>query len=132
MDTIIQPSIETNRLASPDLTRRQIRGSSLLLAGRFVSVGINFAAQVLVVRYLSTQNYGAWAYALAVVALGQSFATFGLDRATTRFVPIITSGRSTEGPRHHRPRDRIHPTRRADPYRNLLCLPGSAWAFCQE
>ena len=88
MDTIIQPSIETNRLASPDLTRRQIRGSSLLLAGRFVSVGINFAAQVLVVRYLSTQNYGAWAYALAVVALGQSFATFGLDRATTRFVPI--------------------------------------------
>jgi hypothetical protein len=71
-----------------DLTQRQIRGSSLLLTGRFVSLGVNFLSQVLVVRYFSTSDYGAWAYALSVVALCQSFSSIGLDRAVTRFIPI--------------------------------------------
>lgn len=71
-----------------DGTRRQIRGSSLLLVGRFVSKGVNFAVQVLTVRYLMKSDYGAFAYALSVVAIGTTFVTFGLDRAVTRFVPI--------------------------------------------
>ena len=33
-----------------DATRKQIRGSSLFLAGRFLSMGINFSAQVLMGR----------------------------------------------------------------------------------
>ncbi|MBX3011398.1 MAG: flippase [Caldilineaceae bacterium] len=69
-------------------TRRQIRGSSLLLSGQFISKAINFAVQVLIVRYLTKSDYGAFAYALSLVALGESVATFGLDRAITRFVPI--------------------------------------------
>lgn len=68
--------------------RSQIRGSSLLLSGQFLSKAINFAVQVLIVRYLSKTDYGAFAYALSVVAIGESIATFGLDRAITRFVPI--------------------------------------------
>jgi O-antigen/teichoic acid export membrane protein len=71
-----------------EATRKQIRGSSLLLAGRFLSLGINFAIQVLIVRYLSKEAYGAFAYTLALVSLGVSLATFGLDRSITRFVPI--------------------------------------------
>jgi O-antigen/teichoic acid export membrane protein len=69
-------------------TRRQIRGSSLLLVGRLLSKGVSFAVQVLIVRYLSKTDYGAFAYALSIVSLCQSLATFGLDRAITRFVPI--------------------------------------------
>jgi O-antigen/teichoic acid export membrane protein len=69
-------------------TRKQIRGSSLLLAGRFLSLGVNLAVQVLIVRYLSKTDYGAFAYALSLVSLGASIATFGLDRSITRFVPI--------------------------------------------
>ena len=71
-----------------DVTRKQIRGSSLLLAGRFLSLGINLAIQVLIVRYLSKADYGAFAYALSIVSLSVSLATFGLDRSITRFVPI--------------------------------------------
>jgi O-antigen/teichoic acid export membrane protein len=71
-----------------DATQKQIRGSSLLLVGKLLSVGINFGSQVLVVRYLSTADYGAWAYALSVVAFCQNIAVLGLDRAITRFVPI--------------------------------------------
>jgi O-antigen/teichoic acid export membrane protein len=68
--------------------RKQIRGSSLLLAGRIVSLGVNFAVQIVVIRYLSKTDYGAFAYALSLVGLGASIATFGLDRSITRFIPI--------------------------------------------
>lgn len=73
---------------SKHATRKQIRGSSLLLFGKFISVGINFLAQVLVVRYLSQNDYGAWAYALAIVAFFHGFSSLGLFRAVSRFVPI--------------------------------------------
>jgi len=69
-------------------TRRQIRGSSLLLFGRLISMVVNFAVQVLTVRYLTKDDYGAFAYALSLVALGETVITLGLDRAVTRFVPI--------------------------------------------
>lgn len=69
-------------------TKKQIRGSSLLLIGRILSKGVGFAVQVLTVRYLAKADYGAFAYALSVVAMGETFATFGLDRAVTRFLPI--------------------------------------------
>ncbi len=87
MESVTRPA-GINSPRGHSLSRRQIRGSSLLLAGRFISVGGNFASQVLVVRYLSTADYGAWAYALAVIAFFQGIATLGLDRAITRFVPI--------------------------------------------
>lgn len=75
-------------------TRRQIRGSSLLLFGQFLAKGINFVVQVLIVRYLTKSDYGAFAYALSIVAIGESIATFGFDRAITRFVPIYHEQRN--------------------------------------
>lgn len=95
LETDIQdsPSMAESAASKPkqkrgDATKKQIRGSSLLLVGKLLSVGINFGSQVLVVRYLSTADYGAWAYALSVVAFFQNIAVFGLDRAITRFIPI--------------------------------------------
>ena len=68
--------------------RKQIRGSSLLLAGRVLSVGVNFGIQVLIVRYLTKADFGAFADALSLATVGSSIATFGLDRSVTRFIPI--------------------------------------------
>jgi hypothetical protein len=84
-------------------TRRQIRGSSLLLVGRFLSRGVTFAVQILIVRYLSKSDYGAFAYALSIVTLGTTVVTFGLDRAITRFVPIAGHNRGDfwAGPGDH-------------------------------
>jgi O-antigen/teichoic acid export membrane protein len=94
------PDTVTPALAHPDgatidavarvrsSTRRQIRGSSLLLAGRVLSRGTNFAIQILIVRYLSVSDFGAFAYALSLVSLGYTIATCGMDRAVTRFVPM--------------------------------------------
>jgi O-antigen/teichoic acid export membrane protein len=71
-----------------DATRKQLRGSSLLLSGRLISMGLNFVAQVLVVRYLSTRDYGAFAYALAGVAFFDGISSLGLKRGIARFAPI--------------------------------------------
>lgn len=82
-----QDVIEEAREASSE-TRRQLRGSTLLVAGRGISLTVNFLVQVLIVRYLTQADYGGFAYALAFVNLSQTFITFGLDRAITRFIPI--------------------------------------------
>jgi O-antigen/teichoic acid export membrane protein len=77
-------------IAEPDddIAREPIRGSSLLLLGRLVSLGVMCAVQILVVRHLSRTDYGAWTYALSVVTLLQSVAALGLDRSVTRFLAI--------------------------------------------
>jgi O-antigen/teichoic acid export membrane protein len=69
-------------------SRKHIRGSSLLLSGRVLSTGVNFAIQVMIARYLSKADYGIFAYALAIAVAGQSIAVLGLDRAISRFLPI--------------------------------------------
>src|SRR5687767_5841110 len=69
-------------------TSRHIRGSSLLLIGRVLSVALGFVIQVATVRYLSRSDYGAFAYALSVVALGSSATMFCLDKTLARLLPI--------------------------------------------
>ena len=69
-------------------TRRQIRGSSLLLVGRLMALASKLLAQVVLVRYLSVADYGVWAYGLSIVALLGGFAHLSLDRAVTRFTAI--------------------------------------------
>jgi O-antigen/teichoic acid export membrane protein len=74
--------------ADEDAIRDQIRGSTLLLIGRILGLAMNVVVQILIVRYLSKTDYGAFAYALSIVVVAESFAILGLDRAITRFVPI--------------------------------------------
>jgi O-antigen/teichoic acid export membrane protein len=74
-------------------TAQQIRGSSLLLVGRVLSVGLNFATQVILVRYLTKLDYGIFAYALSLAVVGQTIVTFGLDRTLTRFASIYDEQR---------------------------------------
>ena len=60
-------------------------------------MGVNFLVQILTVRYLTKTDYGAFAYALSIVDLGQMIATFGMDRTVTRFLSIYDEER-----RYHR------------------------------
>src|SRR5919197_3246576 len=69
-------------------TRRHLRGSALLLAGRVGALGANLITQVLIARYLSKSDFGAFAYALSLVLLAESVVTLGLDRAVPRFLPL--------------------------------------------
>ncbi|MDQ4078557.1 MAG: oligosaccharide flippase family protein, partial [Chloroflexota bacterium] len=85
--TVTSPTAAAPRQKGAE-AKRQIRGSSLLLVGKLFALAVKYAIPILIVRYLSKADYGAFAYALSFVALGETIITFGLDRAVTRFVPI--------------------------------------------
>lgn len=71
-----------------DATGVQIRGSSLLLVGQAMSAIVNLAAQILIVRYLSRDDYAVFAYALSIVVVADSVAAFGMARGVSRFLPL--------------------------------------------
>jgi O-antigen/teichoic acid export membrane protein len=83
---------ETDGATDPDAgrsaNRRQIRGSSLLLVGRMIGLALDFVAQVLIVRYLEKTEYGAFALAMSIVAIGTTVCLLGLERTVGRFAPI--------------------------------------------
>lgn len=69
-------------------TKKHVRGSSLLLLGRGLSVAINFVIQVLIVRMLTVAEYGSFAFALATVALLATVIELGLGKGLSRYLPI--------------------------------------------
>ena len=69
-------------------TKKHLRGSTLLLTGRVIAMVANFIVQVLIVRYLSKSDYGAFAFVLSLVSLGSSLAVFGFEKTVTRYIPM--------------------------------------------
>lgn len=65
-----------------------LRGSSLLVVGRLFALTLDLLSQILVVRYLTKDEFGGFAFALAVVSIGSSLAAFGLDKTIGRFLPV--------------------------------------------
>jgi len=88
MDDQSLDAIQSTPDSASDATRKHIRGSSLLLFGRLVTLGINFGVQVLTVRYLTKNDFGAFSFALAFVAMASVVSLFGLDKAVARYVAI--------------------------------------------
>ena len=74
--------------AGGDPTSSQIRGSSLLLGGQAFAVVANLVVQILIVRYLSQEDFGAFAYALSVVMVAEAVAGFGMRRGVARYMPL--------------------------------------------
>lgn len=95
----LTPPVEA-RLGPPGVAdtaaREHLRGSSLLLSGRCLAIGAKFATQLLIVRHLTTADYGAWAYALSVVALLGGFSSLSMNRSVTRFMAIYHQSRQYE------------------------------------
>jgi O-antigen/teichoic acid export membrane protein len=90
------PAAETGVAANPAVAEaaaiadeaRHFRGSTLLVLGRFVGLGLDFVTQVLIVRALARTDYGAFAFALSVSSLAATVGLLGLDKTISRFVPI--------------------------------------------
>jgi O-antigen/teichoic acid export membrane protein len=68
-----------------ELGRRHVRGSSFLLAGRVLSLVLTTTTQVVLVRALTLAEYGAFAYALALVAASSTLLSLGQGQMLSRF-----------------------------------------------
>jgi len=65
-----------------------LRGSSLLLVGRLIALMLNFGVQVLIVRTLTKSDFGAFAYALSVIAILTNLNLLGLSKAIGRSLAV--------------------------------------------
>jgi O-antigen/teichoic acid export membrane protein len=65
----------------------ELRNSSLLLVGRLLSKLINIGVQVAIVRLLSKDDFGVFAYGLALALAAELVVKSGLGRGANRFVP---------------------------------------------
>jgi O-antigen/teichoic acid export membrane protein len=72
--------------APAEIQRNHVRGSSLLVLGRGVSMLLGLATQVVIVRYLSKTDFGAFAYALAVAHASGVLLSLGQGRLLSRFL----------------------------------------------
>jgi O-antigen/teichoic acid export membrane protein len=81
-------SIAASAAPTNHATKKNLRGSSLLLVGRVIAMATNSVIQILIVRYLSKSDFGAFAYVMSLVSFGSSLAVFGMEKTVTRFLPI--------------------------------------------
>ena len=68
------------------LNRRNVRGSTLLLVGRLVSLLFTVVTQVVIVRSLSKTDFGAFALAFTLTAAGRVLLSLGQGRLLSRFL----------------------------------------------
>ena len=79
------PHDETLAEEPSSVDTSHVRGSTLLLVGRVLSIGINIVSQALIARHLSQADFGAFALAFSIATVGQVFITLGLHRGATQF-----------------------------------------------
>jgi len=68
------------------MNRRHVRGSALLLTGRLLSLVFTVLTQVVLVRALSKDDFGVFAYAFALQASGRVLLSLGQGRLLSRFM----------------------------------------------
>ena len=71
---------------STTMRRSQVRGSTLLVVGRILTLLLTTATQVVVVRALTKTEFGAFGYALALAAAGRPLLSLGQGKLLSRFM----------------------------------------------
>jgi len=76
-----------------EMGRRHLRGSSLLLAGRLMSMVFTVATQVVVVRVLTKSDFGGFALALTIASASRFLLSLGQGKTLSRFLAIYVEER---------------------------------------
>ena len=70
------------------LASTQVRGSALLLIGRVLAMLLGVVTQLLLVRVLSKDDFGAFSWGLSIVTVVQAFVPLGLDRIDSKHLAL--------------------------------------------
>jgi O-antigen/teichoic acid export membrane protein len=74
------------RTDTSTMQRAHIRGSTLLVLGRVLSVLLTTATHIVIVRALTKDEFGGFAYALALASASQVLLSLGQGRLLSRFM----------------------------------------------
>lgn len=77
-----------DKASSSQSAKKHLRGSSVMLFGKLIAMVIGLVTQTVIVRALTKEDYGSFAYVLSLLLLGTSIAKLSMDKALSRFVPI--------------------------------------------
>jgi len=66
----------------------QVRGSALLLVGRVLAMALGVVTQLLLVRVLTKDDFGAFSWGLSIVTVVQAFVPLGLDRIDSKHLAL--------------------------------------------
>ena len=80
------PAAGAAKRGAGEMRRSHVRGSTLLVAGRVLTILITTATQVVLVRALTKDDYGAFAYALAIAAAGRTLLSLGQGKLLSQFM----------------------------------------------
>jgi O-antigen/teichoic acid export membrane protein len=80
-------------LTAQQMGRSHVRGSALFTGGRLISLLFTVTTQVVIVRYLSKTDYGAFAYALTLVGAGRMLLSLGQGKMLSRFLSVFDEER---------------------------------------
>ena len=69
-----------------EMRRSHVRGSTMLVAGRVLTILITTATQVVLVRALTKEDFGAFADALAIAAAGRTLLSLGQGKLLSQFM----------------------------------------------
>ena len=70
------------------LATTQVRGSTLLLVGRVLAMALGLVTQLLLVRVLTKDDFGAFSWGLSIVTVVQAFVPLGLDRIDSKHLAL--------------------------------------------
>ncbi|MDT0277384.1 flippase [Blastococcus goldschmidtiae] len=80
------PARDTSEAAANDMRRSHVRGSTLLVVGRVVTIMFTTATAVILVRALTKEDFGAFAYALALASAGRTVLSLGQGKVLSQFM----------------------------------------------
>ena len=86
--TAVEEAANPRETGARAAQRQHLRGSSLMVVGRLLSMVLNLAVQVVAVRTLGKTDYGIFAYAVSIGSLGASASILGQDAALGRFLAL--------------------------------------------
>ena len=94
VDAESQPNLaRTSKDQMTAATVAQVRGSGVLLVGRVFALLSSGAVQVLLVRYLTKNDFGEFALGLAVAAIVQRLVSIGHGQCSARFLALYDEAR---------------------------------------
>lgn len=85
--------MSTDGLTHEEMGTRHLRGSSLLLVGRVTAMVVAMATQVVIVRYLTKDDFGGFALALTITSASRFLLSLGQGKTLSRFLAIYLEQR---------------------------------------